>query len=68
MKEKDKENMQNEWKNKTVEYWIGVGLVLGASVGAGWGPVFGNVALGAALGAGGGILLMAILIKLRLIK
>jgi len=68
MKEKDKENMQNEWKNKTVEYWIGVGLVLGTGVGAGWGPVFGNVALGAALGAGGGILLMAILIKLRLIK
>ncbi len=68
MKEKDKENMQNEWNNKPVGYWIGAGLVIGIGAGGGWGVVFGNIALGAALGAGVGILLMTTLIKLRLIK
>ena len=68
MNKKDKENMQNEWKNKPVGYWIGAGLVIGTGAGGGWGVVFGNITLGAALGAGVGILLMAILIKLRLIK
>lgn len=68
MNEKYNENMQNEWNNKTPEYWIGAGLVLGTGVGGGWGVVFGNIALGTALGAGVGILLMAILIKSRLIK
>ena len=68
MNKKGKGNMQNEWNNKSSEYWIGAGLVLGTGVGGGWGVVFGNIALGAALGAGVGILLMATLIKLRLIK
>lgn len=65
MNRKDKENMQYEQKREPAGYWIGAGLVLGAGVGGGFGTVFGDTSLWAAYGACVGILVAAILIKVK---